>query len=325
MAAFDTDELLEDVRLRASLPSGDARFTDAILLGMASRELRERVARLLVRASAEWLVYEGTTAVASGTSAVRLPPRALDGRARDVVWRDSGGTETSLREVAQEDVHRYAGESGTPEAFLVRNHGVVLLPTPNVAGTAVLPYYARPNRLVPPSACAQITAVNAGSHSVTIAALPAGFAVGAALDFLRATPGFEFVGVDCYPTGYTVSGGGYDITFSGTQSTGELASSLASPLAAGGTEMPSGLAVGDWVCLAGTSPVPQVPVECHGLLACLTAIAALRSVGEDASALEADRDTLMSDAVAGVTPRVEGEARIVGHPSDGLLFGLLGY
>lgn len=310
MSEYDNDALLEDIRQRGRLPSNDVDYTEATLLANATREMRDAVAPLLVQSRAEHLVYSYTVAATSGTAGYRMPTRAIGGGGlRDVVWIDSSGTaQPALQQISSDENAATNPGSGTPTAYYVRNYTVVLVPTPNVAGTVSMPYYARPNRLVSPDDCAVITSVSVvGTDYQFVAATPPAplQAAGAEFDVIRATPSFE-----------TLIAGG--LSFDGSDTFNIAVASV--------VEAP---AVGDYVCVSGQAPVPQVPVELHGLLAARTARRVVSAAG-DANAralLDADIAELESRAMDVISVRVSGDTQQAGGSigSSGLVSGLWGW
>lgn len=306
MALGDTTELLSDIRERGSIPSADLRFTDAKLLAAATKELREGCIPLLHQAKAEHLVTDYSVSVASGTAAYRLPPKSIGGGGvRDVVW-EYGGQKVSLRQVPVEEVPDYGTATGTPFGYYFRGYTVVLLPTPNVVGTLHMPYYARPNELVATSSAATVTGSEAGGawllSSVTPLGLTEGVAGTASLDILRATPAFETL---YSGTSVTISASGY-INVDQVPTT-------------------AGVALGDYVCLAGKSPVVQLPVEMLGLLAARTARRALKAAGDGRwKDYDADVAELEFAVRAWLSPRNDGEVASVSPLYSGILAGVLG-
>jgi hypothetical protein len=311
MAEWDTTQLLSDIKERGSLPDNDARFTDALLLRAATLELREGVAPLLSNARAEYLVYTYPVAVVSGTAAYRMPPRAIGGALRNVSFNDSAGNPHRLRELSSDEVETIGAitDGGTPYGYYLRNYHVVLVPVPNVSGTLEMPYYARPNKLVlvaedPATEGAGVVvgvSYNTVADTLTLFAenvptnlQPADTAM--PLDIVRATPGFETL-VSAAETQVSVS----------EPSPGTWQYVISSI-----TENPN-VAVGDYICESGQAPVPQVPVELHGLLAVRAARRAVKSVGDDRwQALDADVAELEEKAKDWLKPRVSGQTQQAG-------------
>lgn len=293
MAEYDTAALVEDVKERGSLPANDARFTTAKILSSCTLELREGVAPLLSAARAEHLVYPYTVAVVSGTASYRMPARAVGGTLRNVSFLDTSGNPVRLRELSSDEVEQIGATTsgGTPYAYYLRNYQVVLVPVPNVAGTLSMPYYARPNRLVATTAVARITSVTyvEGALTALTTAAPVSLTSASSFDLIRGSPGFETLGAAIEGTWST------SVTFEATLS-----------------EDP-GLAAGDYVCLPGEAPVPQVPVELHGLLAARAARRLVKAVGDDRwQALDADVAELEQRARDWLAPRVSGQTQQAG-------------
>lgn len=300
MADFDNSELLRDIRDRGSLPPQDLRFTDAKLLSAASVELRDVIATLLVESQTDRAVYLANIPLVAGQAEYRLPSRAFAGRWQSVAYVEPGGALFRLQHLHPEDYFRQNRNSrGAPTGFFVRDNRLVLVPTPDVAGSLQVPYYMRPNSLVLPSAAATVGSVN-GNDVALLNTPPLGFSGAIAYDLVRGTPGFETLGPG-------VSG-----TLLGSVLT------LSAP-------PPSELAPGDYVCLAGQSPAAQCPVELRGLLATRAARRALKSVNEaqQASMLDADVTELEAVARSLLAPRADAEPKEWGNPSRGLLAGLI--
>lgn len=292
MAEWDLNELIADIRARGSIPDDDANFTTDEIRKAATLEMREGVAPVLVRCRTEHLVYRHEQTITAGTAAYRMPTRAMAGSLRDVIVVGSNGSaRPPLVAISSDDPRAQAGTSGEPFAYYIRNHHVVLVYAPTASGTLRLPYYARPNKLVLPSTCGVVTSASytaaTGDNEVFVSDPPETLQTdGMAIDLVRGTPGFETL-------------------FSGDTNLVEEVSPDVWHYMFVTSEDP-GIARGDYVCLPGESPVPQVPVECHGLLAARTAMRLLKSAGddrwqalrEDVKELEANAITLISSRVA---------------------------
>lgn len=304
MAEFDNAELLEDIRERGGIPSQDVRFTDAKLLAAASLELRDAIAPLLVETQTERGVYLASLAVTAGVAEYRLPSRALGARFKSVGWLQTGETVyTRLRHLSADSYYlQSTTEQGNPYGFFLRDNVLVLVPTPNVTGTLRVPYYLRPATLTATSAAGVVTAV--GASTLTVGSVPGGFTSGAAYDVVRGVPGFETL-----VNRVTATIAGSVLTFS-----------EALPTAA-----PTAPAVGDYVCLTGTAPVAQCPVEVRGLLAVRAARRAMKTGddGNQAAMLDADVAELTGIARGLLAPRADAEPQEFGDSRRGLLWGVV--
>lgn len=295
MSEYDTTALLSDTKERGSLPDNDLRFTDALLLASLTRELREGIAPMLAAARVEHLVYAYDVTVVPSQAAYRMPSRAAGGTLRDVVFTDTAGNPWPLILLSADQIRQIGplSQQGTPTSYYLRNYDVVLVPVPNVAGTLSLPYYARPNRLVIESAVPVLSVSNVGTAwEIQSDQNPSGLSTGTyALDLVRGTPGFETLA-----TTFTVTEPSPDDwRYAFTLPVGEVATTA------------------DYLCLPGTAPVPQCPVELFGLLAVRGARRALKAVGDDRwQALEADVAELEDKARDWLMSRVSGDTEQAG-------------
>lgn len=307
MAAGDTTELLADIRERGSLPSDDLRYTDAKLLTAATKELREGVAPLLHSTRAEHMVYTYEASVTAGTSTVRIPPRALGGGGlREVRWQPASSNRSlSLVEVSADRAHEWEQASGTPSHYYMRNASVVLLPTPDAAGTLHMPYYARPNALVATSSTNAFT--KAGANGGTVDGdVTATYAVGTSVDVVRATPGFETLIAGAMVT---------SATYDGDSDETEIVFSLDFEESQPGDLLLS---------TAGNASVVQAPLELHGLLAARTVRRVLKAAGDPRwQDYEADVAELTATALQWLTPRNSGASQSHSPAGPGLLFGVI--
>jgi hypothetical protein len=166
----------------------------------------------------------------------------------------------------------------------VRNNVIHLTPTPaSPLGNPTMRvwYLRRPSELVLVSSVVTTTGFPAGAAagqfrmSVT-GSVPSSFIVGASVELVRATSGFEVDGP--YPIA-AVGSGYFDVT---------------------GTA-PATAAVGDKLCLADTANVVTwVPQDFCWLLAQATAVEAIRSRGDDAKLARAEQGLTRLEAAAKV-------------------------
>lgn len=326
MSDWDTTALLSDIKERGSLPDNDLRFTNALLLSAATKEMREGVAPMLSNARSEHLVYPYSQAVASGQNTYRMPPRAIGGSLRDVAFVDGNNRPFRLRQLSADEIEEIGrlDNTGTPYAYWLQSYKVVLVGVPNVAGTLSTPYYARPNTLCEVGAAQggtiifigdggavwQYTAEFASSSAAdAFIDATAGLSGTGLVDFVRATPGFESLAVNITPVG----GGLDDPTTVQVEVTKSDLDSTDPPV------------LGDYLCAAGFAPVPQLPVELQGLLAVRTARRAIKSVGDDRwQSLDADVAELEQKAKDWLAPRVSGDTQQAGGSigNNGLVGGI---
>lgn len=217
--------------------------------------------------------------VVAGTAAYRLSSRASGNSLSFVQLLGSDGY--PQEPLPQVDGARatYLGTTGTPVAFDFIGATVVLRPTPSAAGTMRVRYIQRLSRVVPEDEVGLISSINTGTNTVTISGTtPTAFVTGAVCDLVRGNPPFDTLSIDL-----TATVSGNDITFS---------------------SLPTGLAVGDYVAMAGETPIPQVPPELHALLSKRVALVIARATSNpNKDDLAQEVETLRAAALSLLTPR----------------------
>lgn len=296
---FTTTALLASIRRRAMLSSAASAGTaDADLLQLANEVLQNVVCPVVAGLREEFFLWDKEHSLVAGTAAYRISPRAMGAKLREVAIV-SGGRVRNLVRISQDDLEEWSSDSGTPQAFYLKGNSVVLVPTPGASGdTLRLTHHQRPNELTNTAADYKaITVVDTGTSTVTVSSSTGLTSV--AVDFVCGTSGFEWLAIDQAATGST----GTTLTFS---------------------SLPSGLAVGDYVCVAQKSPFPQVPADFHPWLVQEVACQVLENKGDTEGAAVARRkaDALRDVAIQTLTPRVDGEPKIAAPGAHGLLGGI---
>lgn len=289
MADHTTTALLASIKRRGQIPSTDETLATADFLAIADEELHLYVVPLLLSVREEYLVATQDLTIVSGTASYPIPPRAIGGKLRDVLV-DSGTTYVPLLRVEPERRGDFTA-SGSVQGYLLEGNNIILMPTPSAAGTLKIKYFRRPSKLVATSACGLLTAGYAAGTTALVltATAPATFVDNALVDIVGASPGFESANDDRrlnVPSTTSVP----------VDSPGLLVATSAN----------------DYMCLAGESPIPQVPVELHGLLAQRTAYRCLEALGsKSADMARKGADDMHQRAMMLLAPRVEGATRVV--------------
>lgn len=295
--AYLTSDLISAVKRRAAIPTSQTTFTNTDLLELGDEEIRSKLLPLIMKNMEEFYVRTSDQNITADQANYLIPSRAIASTLRDVQVVSSSDTQvrTPLERLSPDQLSgSMADGSGafTRGGFYLEGNKVVLYPTPaSTANYLRLSYYCRPNALVETTHCAQISSINTATRQITVTALPTEetFSTSTALDFVKAQPGFECSAIDQTPTDVT----GTTFTFSAS--------------------LPSDLAVGDYLCLAGESCVVQVPVELQPLLYQYVTVRVLASQG-DAQALTAaieELKVLEKNAEIMIAPRVDGRSKRV--------------
>lgn len=290
--SYTTTQLLTAIKRSGHIPSNQTPFSDTDLLNIADEEIQTGLMSqfLSVRENYYLTYYDQTVnatgiypihsrSTGSGISDLQL---VVNTTVYQIVRMDIGGqfaTNTS--------------SSGNYSSYFQGNN-IVVTPNP-VTGTIRQYYSQRPNTLVATSSCAQITAINFISNTLTFSSLPTTITTSSPCDLIKDQPHFECLAIDQTPTAVV----GTTVTFA---------------------SLPSNLSVGDWVALAGQSCIPQIPVEFRALLAMRVAERVSLSQGytQKAQMLGQKRVDMEKALISIINPRVTEQTKTV-NPDQGFL------
>lgn len=283
--AFTSTDLLASLKRRGFIPSS-ANFTSSDFFKVVDDEMQTYIVPLLMSVKEEYLVTTESVAVTAGTNEYFVPERSIGGKVRDVQLSDGTGY-YSLKRLEPSEAGEVSTSVGSTEYFYMQGNKIIIVGTVTT-GTMRVKIYQRPNRVVATSAVGEITAINTGSGVVTIT-VPSTFTTSVTYDLVRGKPGFDTLAKDLTASAV----GGASITFTPA-------------------DLPSGLAVGDYVCLSQESPIAQIPVELHPLLSERTTATVLHALG-DVKAAESYKiaEGMEKKLLPILTPRTEGANRVV--------------
>lgn len=245
--------IINSLKLRGFLPTSQEMYSVDDFLFLLDEGLRDYVVPILRESNREdYLTQHEDITLVSGTSRYPIPARAASEQLVLLQLADGNGGYIALPSIDRARAGAITSDCGY--AWQTDDDAIILAPTPAATGTLRVHYVARPGRLVDESACGRVTALDATLKTVTISATPTtvtgsgttpttvAFATSQLFDFVHGFPGFRGLGVDRVCTNIASS----VMTFTAT--------------------LPTGLAVGDYVCIAGESPIAQVPEGVHPLL-----------------------------------------------------------
>lgn len=263
------------------LPNGSGSggaLTTTDLCALMNAELQLYLTALIKSVREDHLEVSEDIAVVAGTASYRINTRAVANSITIILDATaSTASPVPLTQTFASAAWR-AGLTGTPSCFELLGPSIVLHPTPTAAGTLRVRYLQRLSRVVAEDAVGLISATAATTVTVS-GTIPSAFVTGAVFDFVRGNPPFDNQAID--QTG-TVSGN--TITFS---------------------SVPSTVAVGDYLALAGETPIPQVSPELHPLLSKRVALVVAQAMSSpSAAALATEVETLKAAALVLMTPRV---------------------
>jgi hypothetical protein len=242
---YTTDSLLTMLRLLPLMPSVQALFSSADLVNIMDFEMSSKILPLIDNQAEEYFITREDIPYIQSERDYSLPVRATADKLRSVSFVDSNHNEIRIPRLRPEDIMSNVNSTGlaiNPALWgFYLQHDRIILYLGSFTGSSNaykflrLRYVRMPNTLVQEAACGQITAIS--GNQVTVGNMPATFTTGVTYDIISNSPQlFVSQGDDLTIT--TIAG--MNITF---------------------TALPSTVQIGDWVCLAMQSPIPQIPFK----------------------------------------------------------------
>ncbi len=295
---YTADELIAGAKVRAFYPATGGRLTDAEILRLADGELVSAVFPRVLAAKGDWNLHTKTHSIASGTTRYRIPKDAHAGRLKNLRYADPDGNErdVDLIDIAQAPL---TGREWSRDGFCayVQRGDIVLAQSPTEsAGSLLMDYYKRPSRLALVADCGLISSVSTvGSMTRLTCAtgIPNAWTVLLQYDVIQGGGTFDSIIFDRFAAALsTVS---------------DYLEYSPSVLATSQVE------AGDYIALAGYSPIPQIPDVAHPWLEQLVAVKLLE-VERDLQAMalaQGKADILRAEVIEQLTPRVDAEAPVI--------------
>lgn len=252
---YTTDDLIAGIKRRGAIPSSQATFLPADFLAMADNEIRTNLLPTILKARESYYSFDVVSAIDPTNAVYPVPTRAVGVKLQNVFVEDSQSNRCELNLIEEGEVINPAvPQSGNPSFYFKGNNIILVPPNPSAFASLVQTIFIRPSQLVQTTACSQVTAINTGTNTLTFSAVPSTFLTTTKLDLIQGVPHYDLLAIDQFPTTVT--------------STTLIFASL-----------PARLAVGDWVSLAQTAPVVQIPTEFQGVLEQRVANSYLQSQG----------------------------------------------
>tara|TARA_R100000329_G_scaffold66561_1_gene58609 strand:+ start:2087 stop:3010 length:924 start_codon:yes stop_codon:yes gene_type:complete len=288
---YTTTALIDSVKRRIAIPTSQALYTNLDFCKLATDELQSVLVPMMLAEQEDYFLHFDDQSIDGTTTDFNLPDRAIGRKIRDAGFYKSGSNEFVQR--PRLEVEDYGDRAGnlvsSLSGYFFQGDQIIFNPAPtNVNDQLRIYYYRRPNNLVRETDCGKITNINTSTKVVTLNNASTGWTTSTKFDCIKGSGGFRSI-----QDSFTVTNiAGFDLTFS---------------------SLPTGIAVGDWVCPEGQSPIAQIPYEGHHLLAQLTAIKVLEGLG-DAKGMgmaQEKYEFLLKNFIKTLTDRVDGSPKKV--------------
>lgn len=294
--AITSEKIVAGVKRRISMPANQVLLNDSDILQFADDIIQSEIIPTIETLNQDYFVYLSEIQLQPSKSKYQIPYRAIGRSLRELKIRNSNNFYRNCPLISIENAYQYQNWSVTV-GFYFEGDQIRLIP--NVPST--LPsdqflsvwYMLPPSQLVPVSTVATVTQIIGDTVGVDF--VPDDITPTVLIDFVQGKSGNSIYSMD--------------IEVIGTSSN---AITFFSP-----SVIPSDLTAGDFICLAGTSPVANfIPNECYPLIESLTSKRCLKAIGdyEGARMLEDDIQTERKNIQMILQPRIEGEPTIIINP-----------
>lgn len=257
------EDLIASVKNRALIPDNQVTFETEDFLSFANEELIIGLVPTVLLYHEDYLLYTQSTALVANKSNYKIPYRAIGNKLRELSYQDLNHNVYEMSRLPIDDVSEYQGSSTVTnlQHYYVRNNEIILVPNlgESVVGDLLFSYYLRPNNLVTNDKIAVIQSINTGTGEIFVNSVPESFSTATKIDFIKVENPFKCLSFDATPT--SISSSTNTITFSAN-------------------DIPSELAAGDHIALAGETNIIQLPADLHVMLAHRVAIRCLEALGD---------------------------------------------
>lgn len=293
---YTSNSLIDSIKRRASVPQAQETFSPEDFLAFANEEINIGLVPSIMRLHQDYLLRTINVPLVANQSRYTIPDRAIGNKLRELCFVDTNGNLFEMTRINIEDLPDYNGpvQPSRYYYFYIENNEVVLVPgvqsSPN--GSLNMSFYMRPNALVTEDRVAIITSINTITGEINVDSVPTAFTTSLLYDVIKSKSPFRTLDFDLAIT--AINPITNIITFN--------------PV-----ELPSTLAVGDYINIQEESIVPQVPSELHVVLAHRAASRCLEAMGDtqglqNANAklqeMEINTTTIISNRVEGAPQKV---------------------
>lgn len=275
------------------MPLSQNTLTSGVIIEALDEEMRSTIVPLILAAQEEYYVQNNDQTLVAGTYIYTIPKRAAFATWRDVVFVDTLGNEINMTNLPPEYVKITYPVGNLPPmytfGFILVNDHVQLWPpnmTVPIQYTLRMKIKRRPNHLTSYANCGQVTAIDTGTKVISLSVNGDGtWTTSTTFDVIPNSPQFTSLQDDMAIT--AIDNTANTITV---------------------TTIPTGLAVGDWICPAQMSCIPQIPYDMFPLLAQRGVIRCLESLGDTQNLQIAERryQDMAVDFARTVSPRIQG-------------------
>jgi len=299
--SMNSSDLLESIKSRAQVPISQIALSDDDLLRFATEEIQLKVVPSVLSVREEFYVTEVTVPMVANQSNYKIPYRAIGGKVRFVYFMQAGTQPAPMAQIPMEELVSYQNSSFTDQnaGFYLQNDELIILPPVSgvISATLRFKYYLKPNTVVKLNRGARISSINTSTGDILVETVPSNITAASEIDFIGSTGNFKNKGFDIIVT---------------------AVSSISKLISVSPANIPADLQVGDYICTAGETVIPQVPAELQVMVAQAVACRILEAIGDTQGLQNANAKLTEMEVklLAVIDSRVESPGRKVINPNS---------
>lgn len=289
MAGYTTENLLRTIKQRGMTPTNQSTWQNEDYLRLATEIMRLDLMGMLVSINEDYFVTHRLYEIGEvPKNRFRLPERATGMSLKGVYLVDSNDDDRIPVPRLDRNLADHSNVGYRQTQYYLEWNDLILFGNSSYERKKLrVEYYIEPGQLVDVSRGTSIESVS--GNVVTVSSVPSAFAASDKYDLISHTGGREYYDIDLAVSNIdTITN---EMTFS--------------------DDVPSGLQPGDVVALAGESTTPQLPNSLQPILAQMTIVEVLESLGFDKQAerMRERAKHMVEAAMKTITPRVHGSAK----------------
>lgn len=247
---YTTTRLISSIKRRITLPDAQNLYSDDDLIEFMGDELSSTIVPLIHSVQQEYWVYVSDVTLVQNKTDYKIPIRGCANGLRLVTMLDVSGNEINyplLRPEMTASAYNWLSpySTSTLYGFYMQDDHIVMFPNSvvtNPVNRIRFRFERQPNQLCLTTDAAHVTLIT--GNVITVDNIPSDWTTSTTFDWINGQIAFQSKGDDLTITAIDTLA--LTITFNAA---------------------PSDAAIGDWVSVAGTSPIPQIPYQMFPYLA----------------------------------------------------------
>jgi hypothetical protein len=245
---YNSSALISAIKRNASIPSSQVRFSNTDFLKFLNEELQLTIVGELLALRQDYFVTTIDTLLIANQSNYEIPTSAVGWMLESVGYIDTSSNYTRLPIITRDQRANFQAltDATSPSAVYITGNTITTVPDLGTSTTGSLRFdlVRIQNELVLPTTCGEISTVadTGTDYQMTVDTVP--IAVGARCDVISGTNPFNIIARNMVGN---VLGNVITVTY--------------------GTSFARAPIAGDYVCITGQTPYPNIPEDFHAVLA----------------------------------------------------------